>query len=93
MLGVVFCRRWRCTTTVGTSTTPVAGVLAGCGVLGCGVLVVEVFAGCAAVSDVPVAAAGVAGVGVVIGAVEPSPGDGALTGVSAASAPLARGPP
>jgi len=66
-------------------------VLAGWDVLGCGVLVVEVFAGAAAVSDVPVAA-GVAGVGVVIGAVEPSLGDDELADASAASAPPARGP-
>jgi len=60
-------------------------------VVGCGVLVVEVFAGAAAVPDVPAAGVGVAGVVTV--AVEPSLGDGELTGVSAASAPLARGPP
>jgi hypothetical protein len=70
-------------------------VLAGGGVLGgtalgCGVLVVEVFAGSSAVPDVPVAGAGVAGVGVVTGAVVPSLG---VTGASAASAPPVRGPP
>jgi hypothetical protein len=54
------------------------------------VLVVEVFAGSSAVPDVPVAGAGVAGVGVVTGTVAPSLG---VTGASAASAPPVRGPP
>jgi hypothetical protein len=65
-------------------------VLAGWDVLGGGVLVVEVFAGSPAVPDEPVAGAGVAGVGVVTGAVAPSLG---VTGASAASAPPVRGPP
>jgi hypothetical protein len=102
LLGVVFCRR--CTTTIGASTTggAAAGVVAGCEVVGCvvvgcavlgaGVVVVDVFDGAPAASVAP--AAGVDGAGVVVtGAVVPSPGDDELTGVSAASAPPARGPP
>jgi hypothetical protein len=56
-----------------------------------GVVVVDVFAGAPAVSVAPAAGVDVAGV-VVTGAVVPSPGDDEL-GVSAASAPPARGPP
>jgi hypothetical protein len=67
----------------------------GAGVLGCGVLVVEVFAGCcSAAPDAPAAGVGVAGAGVVTEAVVPSLGDGdELADASAASAPPARGPP
>jgi hypothetical protein len=62
-------------------------------VLGCGVpagtVLVEVPGGCCVVAEAP----GTAGVGVVTVALGPSPGDGELTGVSAPSAPPARGPP